>query len=509
MGMSVTDIDKSSKVAAEMAGEGIVRLDAKAVDRAQAAQLYVGRPAIYPKRAQGFFRSLKWRVMAVTLAIYYLVPWIRWDRGPALPSQAVLLDVANGRIFLFGLEIWPQDFYLLTGVLVISALGLFLFTSLFGRVWCGYLCPQTVWTDLMIAVERFWQGDRNERIRLDRLPWSLSAGGTEKIVKKTATHLTWLLIAVATGGAFVFYFGDAPTLLRDFIAGEAPVEAYVFLSLFAATTYVLGGLAREQVCIYMCPWPRIQGALIDRDSLLVTYRETRGEPRGPHKKGTTWEGRGDCIDCNACVAVCPMGIDIRDGAQLECIHCALCIDACNDIMKKVERPANLIGYDTYAGLEAAHHGQPKPATRLIRPRTILYSALIAFVGALMLVALLRRSTLDVALLPDRNPLFVTLSDGSVRNAFTLKILNKRQEPHTFVVSLDGLAGGQLSVAGYEGQSEPHITVPADGGTELRAFVKVPPAALTTLEPGSVKYGIVVRDEADSSQLRHNAVFRRP
>ena len=505
--MSLTNSDESIPLPAGTTPE-IVRLDVAGIDRAKSYQLYVGRPAIYPKQAHGFFRTLKWRLMVITLAIYYLTPWVRWDRGPVLPDQAVLLDVANGRIFFFGLEIWPQDFYLLTGVLVISALGLFLFTALFGRVWCGYFCPQTVWTDLMIAVERFWQGDRNERIRLDRLPWSFSGGGAEKIIKKTATHLSWLMIAVATGGAFVFYFRDAPTLLREFVSGTAPMPAYVFLGLFTATTYLLGGLAREQVCIYMCPWPRIQGALIDRESLLVTYQERRGEPRGAHKKGTSWEGRGDCIDCNACVAVCPTGVDIREGAQLECIHCALCIDACNEIMAKVGRPANLIAYDTFSGLDAAKHGKTAPV-RLVRPRTILYSALIALVGGLMLTALLNRSTLDVAVLADRNPQFVSLSDGSIRNAFTLKLLNKRQEARTFVVSLSGLAGARLSIGGFEGQEQPRITVPADGGSEMRAFVRMSPADLEHLVPGPQSYEIVVRDEADGTLRRHGVTFRRP
>ena len=296
--------------------------------------LYAPHVKIYPKRAHGRFRTAKWIVMAVTLGIYYLVPWIRWDRGPYLPDQAVLIDFPARRFYFFFLEIWPQEFYYITGLLVLASLALFLVTSVAGRVWCGYTCPQTVWTDLMIAVERFFQGDRNQRLKLDKNPWA-----AETLWRRGATHLAWLLIAIATGGAWVFYFADAPTLARQLVTFEAPLLAYIFIGVFTATTYVLGGLAREQVCIYMCPWPRIQGAMFDRDSLLITYRGWRGEPRGPHKAGQSWEGRGDCIDCKQCIAVCPTGIDIRNGPQLECIQCALCIDACDEIMTKVEQAA--------------------------------------------------------------------------------------------------------------------------------------------------------------------------
>ncbi len=333
------------------AAPGVERVDVKAVNRKQDRSLYAGREKVYPKLAHGRFRTVKWLVMALTLGIYYALPWMRWARGPDLPDQAVLLDMAHNRFFFFFLEIWPQEFYFVTGLLVLSALALFLVTSAAGRVWCGYTCPQTVWTDLMVLVERFWQGDRNARMRLDKERW-----GPVKLFKKAMTHLSWLAIGLATGGALVFYFRDAPTLAAELLAGTAPAIAYLFLGIFTLTTYVLGGIAREQVCIYMCPWPRIQGAMVDHETLLVSYKPYRGEPRGPHKKGQPWEGRGDCVDCKACVAVCPTGIDIRDGSQLECIQCALCIDACDDIMGKVGRPRGLIAYDTIAKQEAASEG---------------------------------------------------------------------------------------------------------------------------------------------------------
>ena len=407
------------------AAPGIEQIDVTAVASKERRTSYATRQKIYPKLAHGTFRKVKWAVMAITLGIYYLLPWIRWDRGPSLPNQAFLLDFANQRLFFGPIEIWAQELYYITGLLILSALGLFLVTSLAGRMWCGYTCPQTVWTDLMVVVERFWQGDRNQRIRLDASPWSF-----EKIWKKAATHISWILVAVATGGALVFYFRDAPTLALELVHGDAPTIAYVFLGLFTGTTYLLGGIAREQVCIYMCPWPRIQGAMFDKDSLLISYRGFRGEPRGPHKKGQTWEGRGDCIDCMACVAVCPMGIDIRDGAQLECIQCALCIDACNEIMDRVDRPRNLIAYDTFQNLGAVSHHDRAPL-RLIRPRIILYASLMAVVAAIMLWAWLNRSVLDINVLHDRQPLFVQLTDGGLRNGYTVKILNKLHEKRTF------------------------------------------------------------------------------
>ena len=424
------------------AAPSVEQLDARAVNRKQDRSLYGGRQKVYPKLAHGRFRAVKWLVMAVTLGIYYALPWLRWHRGPDLPDQAVLLDMANNRFFFFFLEIWPQEFYFVTGLLVLAALTLFLITSVAGRVWCGYTCPQTVWTDLMVVVERFWQGDRNARIALGKRRW-----GPIKLFRKGMTHLSWLAIGLATGGAFVFYFRDAPTLAGELLTGTAPAIAYLFLGIFALTTYVLGGMAREQVCIYMCPWPRIQGAMVDHETLLVSYRLHRGEPRGPHKKGQSWEGRGDCVDCRACVAVCPTGIDIRDGSQLECIQCALCIDACNEIMDRVDRPRGLITYDTIASQDAAAKGTSAP-WRLIRPRTLLYTGLIGLVGSIMLVALLYRSTLDINVLHDRNPPYVLLSDGSVRNGYTVKILNKRHQPRDFALETRGLAGAGTCHRGH-------------------------------------------------------------
>jgi cytochrome c oxidase accessory protein FixG len=468
----------------------------------ESASAYARRQKIYPKLAHGTFRRIKWAVMAVTLGIYYVLPWIRWDRGPNLPDQAFLLDFANQRLFFGPIEIWAQELYYITGILILSALGLFLVTAVAGRVWCGYACPQTVWTDLMIVVERFWQGDRNSRLRLDYGPWTF-----EKIWKKTGTHITWLLIAVATGGAFVFYFRDAPTLAHELVNGDAPMVAYAFLGIFTGTTYLLGGIAREQVCIYMCPWPRIQSAMYDVDSLLISYRDYRGEPRGPHKKGQSWEGRGDCIDCTACVTVCPMGIDIRDGSQMECIQCALCIDACDEIMQRVGRPQGLIAYDTFRNLDAPVHEARVPV-RWFRPRTLLYSALMLIVGGVMLTAWMNRAVLEVNVLHDRNPVFVQLSDGSLRNGYTVKILNKQHVQRSFRIAISGLEGAGMTIVGMSGP-EPTIDVVTDDLRALKVLVTVPATKRDALTKQATPFRFALIDARDGGVVYHDATFRGP
>ena len=439
--------------------------------------------------------------MAVTLGIYYLTPWLRWDRGPGAPDQAVLIDLPARRFYFFFIEIWPQEVYYITGLLILAAVGLFLVTSIWGRAWCGYACPQTVWTDLFIAVERLIEGDRNARIRLDRATWT-----TSKLAKRVVKHTAWVAIAVLTGGAWVFYFADAPTLLGDLFTGDAPPLAYMFIGLFTATTYLLGGLAREQVCIYMCPWPRIQAAMVDEDTLTVTYRRYRGEPRGSHKKSETWEGRGDCIDCNQCVVVCPMGIDIREGSQLECITCALCVDACNEVMEKVGRPRGLIGYDTDANLVKRARGET-PIFRIFRLRTILYAVILVIVAGVMLVALANRSPLDLNVLRDRNPLYVTLSDGSIRNGYTIKILNKARVETAFVLTIDGVPNAVMSVVGKsENEAGDILTVPPD---QLRSFRVLVAAPSDSLDGKSTPIRFTVTDSTAGVAASVASQFRGP
>ncbi|MCA8930168.1 MAG: 4Fe-4S dicluster domain-containing protein, partial [Alphaproteobacteria bacterium] len=305
-----------------------------------------------------------------------------------------------------------------------------------------------------------------------------------------------------------FYFGDAPTLMVDLVTGQAPIVAYTTIGVLTATTYLLGGLAREQVCTYMCPWPRIQGAMLDDESLMVSYRGWRGEPRSHYRKGESWDNRGDCIDCKQCVVVCPMGIDIRDGAQLECINCALCIDACNDVMTKINRPGNLIAYDSFQGLSAAAKGE-NHRFRPLRPRTLIYAGLIAVVGLIMLTALLMRTELDVNVLRDRNPLFVRLSDGGVRNGYTLRILNKEHDSMHVVLTLDGLEGGQLVLQGHDSGT---VEVPVDDLQSLRAFVVLSPEATRkAMAAGEdvLDFAIVAHDTQSDRTSRNSTTFRLP
>ena len=290
---------------------------------------------------------------------------------------------------------------------------LFLMNAIAGRVWCGYLCWQTVWTDLFYAVERLIEGDRRERMKLDKKRWT-----GEWVLEKVSKHTIWLLIAWWTGGAWVLYFADAPTLVKDLATGQAPFAAYMFIGILTFTTYVFAGFMREQVCIYMCPWPRIQAALTDEHALNVTYRYDRGEPRASVKQAdklrNAGEQVGDCIDCNQCVAVCPTGVDIRKGLQLGCIQCGLCIDACNTVMNKVGREGNLIAYDTDINIQRRMEGK-EPVFKPIRARTMVYVVMIALVGALMTFTLATRSFEGLNVLHDRNPLYVQLTDGGVRN----------------------------------------------------------------------------------------------
>lgn len=434
---------------------------------ADGAPLYAAREKVYPKRINGNFRRLKWTIMVLTLLVYYLTPWIRWERAPGLPNQAVLIDFQTQRVYFFFIEIWPQEFYYVTGLLVLSALGLFLVTSLAGRIWCGYMCPQTVWTDLFVHIERWVEGDRNKRMRRDKGRWTIS-----KFFLKIYKHTLLLLVSAITGGAWIFYFADAPQLAVQLFQGTAPATAYVAAAMFTGSTYLLGGIAREQVCIYMCPWPRIQGAMFDEESLLVSYRFDRGEPRGPHKKGDTWEGRGDCVDCRQCIAVCPMGIDIRNGGQLECIQCALCIDACNEIMDRVERPRGLIGYETERNQEQRAQGLPEKI-RYIRPRTVFYAVLMVAITTLMVWSYTFRTDLEVNIIRDRNPVFVTLSDGSVRNGYTIRILNKTDYPADYSVEVLDLENAELFQPTLRGEEARIVSVGADSAKKFKFFVSLP------------------------------------
>ena len=485
--------------------------DAQAVNKAENRSLYASRTAIHPKSVHGTFRRLKWILLVVLLGIYYISPFLRWDRPGGAPDQAILIDLANRRFYFFFIEIWPQEFYYVAGLLIMAGVGLFLVTSLFGRAWCGYACPQTVWTDLYIWVESKIEGDRNARIRLDAAPWS--AG---KLMKRSAKMAVWLLIAVATGGFWVFYFADAPTLFIELVTGAAPSVAYFTIAILTATTFTFAGFMREQVCTYMCPWPRIQGAMLDEDSLIVTYNAWRGEPRMAGRKKAEAQGLkvGDCVDCNACVAVCPMGIDIRDGNQLECINCALCIDACDAVMEKVGSPKGLINYTTSSLYAANVAGKDTHWSwrHLLRPRTAIYFTMWVGVGLAMLFTLLNRSQLDVNVVPDRNPLYVTLSDGAIRNGYTVKILNKRQEERTFRLSVGNLPGASMEMVGDTGArgTSIDITVAPDKLKAVKIYV-------TTGDPGviaadRIDFDFTVEElnpKAAAETAAYDAIFHAP
>jgi len=438
--------------------------------------LYAARKKVYPQSVSGTFRNVKWALMAICLGIYYGLPFVRWDRGPNAPSQAVLLDLPNRRFYFFFIEIWPQEVYYFTGLLIIAAMVLFLMNAVGGRIWCGYLCPQTVWTDLFYAVERLVEGDRRERMKKDKAGFTVRHG-FELVTK----HFIWLMIAWWTGGAWVLYFADAPTLVRDLATGNAPFVAYVWIAILTFTTYTLAGFMREQVCVYMCPWPRIQAALTDEWALNVTYRYDRGEPRMSVKKAEEAhaEGQpaGDCIDCYQCVAVCPTGIDIRDGAQLGCIQCGLCIDACDTVMTKVGRPTGLIAYDNDVNIKRRAEAKEE-VFRLVRPRTMIYIAIIALVGGVMLYTLATRSFLSINVLHDRNPLFVTLSDGAVRNGYTIRLLNKREHGRTVALNVEGVPGVKVEAVGIETAMDgrPFLSVGPDQTRELRLLVTAPAGA---------------------------------
>ncbi|WP_296763445.1 cytochrome c oxidase accessory protein CcoG [Sediminimonas sp.] len=465
-----------------------------------APSLYQAREPIFPRRVSGKFRNLKWAIMIVTLGIYYVTPWIRWDRGPELPDQAVLIDLASRRFFFFWIEIWPHEFYFIAGLLVMAGLGLFLFTSAMGRVWCGYTCPQTVWTDLFMLVERWIEGDRNAQLRLHR---------QEKLdFRKARLRLTkwalWLLIGLGTGGAWVFYFADAPTLARDLVTLQAHPVAYITMLILTATTFVFGGFAREQICIYACPWPRIQAAMLDEDSLVVGYREWRGEPRGKHRKAEGAEELGDCIDCMACVNVCPMGIDIRDGQQMECITCALCIDACDEVMERIGKPRGLIDYMALTDEERERAGKPpKPVWKhIFRPRTVLYTTLWALVGIGLVVALFVRSDIGLTVAPVRNPIYVTMSDGAIRNTYDVRLRNKHGEARQIKLAV---AGEPELFVQLEGTPYSSVSVPADSTSQQRVYVTAP-AGSDAARADSIDIRLWIEDTANGDRAYKDTVF---
>ena len=396
--------------------------------------LYVAQEKIYPREVTGRFARL--RVLSVwgLLGIYYLLPWFNWN-----DRQAVLFDLPARKFFIFGLVFWPQDFIFLALLLIIAALALFFFTAIGGRLWCGYACPQTVWTETFLWMERYAEGDRTARQRLDRGPWDAN-----KLARKSAKQFMWVSFALWTGFTFVGFFSPIRTLGQGVMTlSLGPWETFWIL-FYAFATYGNAGYLREQVCKYMCPYARFQSAMFDKDTLIITYDGERGEPRGARKRNTNprEQGLGDCIDCTWCVQVCPTGIDIRQGLQIECIACAACIDACDDVMDKMGSPRGLIRYTT----EHALHHEP---TRLLRPRVLIYGGLLGALVIGFVVAIALRSPVSLDVLRDRNTLYRLTDDGNVDNVYTLRILNKSESEQRFRIEAHGASALMLIPADRE------------------------------------------------------------
>ena len=403
--------------------------------------LYEKRVSIYPRSVQGRFRTIKWGILALAYGVYFLLPWLRWERNVG-PDQAVLFDIGARKFYLFDLVVHAQDLFWLAGLLMIAALLLFFVTGIAGRVFCGYFCFQTLWTDLFMLIERLVQGDRVARIRLDKSPLSLN-----KVSRKGLTHLLWFMSAFWTGLTFTLYWENAPQLLIDWFSGTAPFAAYATTLFLTATTYVMAGLAREQVCTYMCPYARFQSVMFDADTRIVAYDVGRGEgANGRHKvtrdlkrqEQRQQAGAGDCIDCGYCVQVCPTGIDIRNGLQVQCISCALCIDACDTIMKSLGWGESLIGYTS----EKQAAGQP---SRIWKPKTVGYGLVLLAAIASLGWSVSHQAPLEMSVVQVRQPLFVRLSDGREQNSYELHLENKTDRPVNLVIMMRGLSGAELDV----------------------------------------------------------------
>ncbi len=472
------------------------RLKATATTAAQQAEavqsLYAKRVEIYPRAKIGdrlaWFQKWRWALIWFTQIIYYGLPWLPWN-----DRQAVLFDLAARKFYIFGLVLWPQDIVFLAALLIISAFALFLFTAVGGRLWCGYACPQTVYTEIFMWIERRIEGDRAKRMVLDRQPM-----GVRKFMLKSAKHAAWIAVALWTGYTFVGYFTPIRELGADTLRLDIGGWSAFWVLFYGFATYGNAGWMREQVCKYMCPYARFQSAMFDQDTLIVTYDESRGEPRGPgsKKKSRSDLGLGDCVDCGLCVQVCPTGIDIRDGLQYECIGCAACIDACNYVMQRTGLPLGLIRYST---TNALRHELDSGAMwqRVFRPRVLLYGGLLAAIIAGLVIALLLRVPLKVDVIRDRGALAREVDNGQVENVYRLQVSNTTELRRRFAVSASGLPG--LSVA-----SEAHFEVAPVSTVSVPLRLQADGEQVAT---GSHKVAIDVRAEDDPAvQVRETTTF---
>jgi cytochrome c oxidase accessory protein FixG len=449
-------------------------------------QLNTGDIKIVAKRLLGRFRSLKWLAMLTWLP-FFLGPYIRWNG-----QQAILFDIPNRQYHFFDLTVYPQDLWMLALTLVFFAILLAAVTSVAGRIFCGYFCFQTVWADIFTLIEGKCEGQTpSQASKFNSTPWTLN-----KLLRKTVKHSLWLLIALLTGLSFTAWFTDAFQLWHDYLTLEAALPAWIALAVFTTGTYVLAGFMREQVCLWLCPYARIQSVMVDQDTILPHYDQAQGEPRAKLRKSAIKEDKGSCIDCNLCVAVCPTGIDIRQGQQLGCITCGLCIDACDDVMTKTNQPTGLI---RYASHKEIHH-DAKPVQLYKRPRVMVYITimLLALTGVVSGVTGLSPAEFNV--LHERQPLFVRLSDGTIQNKYTLKLLNKTQQNMFVTIDISGLAGATLHQAKMT-EIEPGKVLP------LTVFVRLPEARLES-EITSITFIANMNGEIDNN-LTYQSMFLAP
>ncbi len=394
----------------------------------QYGQLYRSEDKVYPREVSGRFARLRRLAMFVLLGAFYLGPWLVWDG-----RQAILFDLPARKFYILGMTLWPQDFVYLALLLIILAVSLFFFTALAGRLWCGFACPQTVWTEAFTWIEMAIEGDRSQRMKLDKAPWTL-----DKIRKKALKQFLWIVLALFTGFSFVGYFSAVRPLAISLINFEANAWSIFWMAFYGFATYGNAGYMREQVCKYMCPYARFQGAMFDHDTLIISYDAERGEPRGSRRRGSDAkaQGLGDCIDCTLCVQVCPTGIDIRKGLQYECIACAACIDACDTVMDKVGSPRGLIRYSTEHALE-------HKSFHVWRPRTIVYSAILVLLITSMVTTIAFREPAILDVIRDRNALYRDVGRQGIENSFTVRVINKQNNAHPFTLSVSGMQGLQI------------------------------------------------------------------
>jgi cytochrome c oxidase accessory protein FixG len=389
--------------------------------------MYAAREEIYPREVKGWYANWRWVCVWLTQLVFYGLPWLSWNG-----RQAVLFDLGARKFYLFGIVLWPQDFIYLAVLLIICAFSLFLFTAVAGRLWCGYACPQTVYTEIFMWIERRIEGNRSARMRLDKQPWSLS-----KLAKKTAKHAAWGALALWTGFTFVGYFTPIQVLSHNLVnLGLGPWE-WFWVLFYALATYGNAGWMREQVCKYMCPYARFQSSMFDKDTLTVTYDLQRGEPRGARGKNAAKANQGDCIDCRMCVQVCPTGIDIREGLQYDCIGCAACIDACDSVMDKIDAPRGLIRYSTDNAIK--NRLSPEQIReRAMRPRVLAYSGILLVLVGVFLDSLLTLTPLKLDVIRDRGVMAREVEDGMIENVYRLQIMNTDEMPHRYRISVSGV-----------------------------------------------------------------------